>query len=206
MALINFYPPNLIIEIQDPNPPIHPPGLLKKVNMVLSKPSAKVEVIKPKALRDGIPIEERKDFKNMFKDLDYSKLTEMDQAYIRNFYTKEMQKIEDKQNGVYKPKPMTPNKSKGMIKQAKAKAKEKVITFNLPTKIKAPVAPVEIKPKVAAKVAPTPVKKSKPKVTVGSDSETEETKTPSKNPLITNQKGFFSRMWEDVLNLSLIHI
>ena len=183
--------------------------MLQQVNSLLSKPSAKVEVKVPETLKNGIPIEEREDFKKMFKDLDFSRLTELDQAYIKNFYTKELQKIEDGRKGL--PQYNNPNyqKNHGKILSAKGKASlkakqtVKVFKVHLPTKIKAVTQPQEIK----SPPTPDTPKQTKPvdspkdqKNQKDQKDQKEKVKDLPKNPLVVSQKGFFGRMWRNVID------
>jgi len=136
-------------------------------------------------------VDEEEDFKKMFKDLDYSKLSDMDQAYIRNFYVNEMQKIEDKKKGIYKPKKISP----GLLKKKKPEPKTKIISITVPKKPKAPVVKQEPKEEAKkTKVDDKAVSKSDDIPLLNSKDKKVETK----------KKGIYIRLWTFILNFKYL--
>lgn len=169
-------------------------NLVKKANDSLGKPSAidQTDLSRGTAKR-AKPIEEEEDFKRMFKDLDYSKLSDMDQAYIRHFYTSEMQKLEDMRHGTYKPKPI----KVPVFKKPRKQAKTQTIVIKVPAKKKAVPAPVE-----APQVKPPASKEAQPSQAspLQSAANTESAAKGSEAPA----KGAFRRIWRAIRNSKFI--
>lgn len=200
LARYIFFPPKVTEDVQ--TIPTNPEkiNIIQKANDSLSKPSTMDQTdLSPKPVRGGIPIEEQEDFKRMFKDLDYSKLSDMDQAYIRHFYTTEMQKLEDMKRGTYKPKPTRIKP----FKKAPKKQKTQVIKIKVPTKKTLPVQPKEAPKVEGSEPKKAPVKQASPlespaKKEVKPDEKKTETGTLSVG------KGVFSRIWAFILSSKLI--
>lgn len=175
--------------------------MLQKANESLGKASATVNTLdKPK--KRTIPVEEEDDFKRMFKDLNYSKMSDMDQAYIRNFYVTEMNKIEQRRKGIYRAK--IPDHVKR--RKSVPKPQTKTIKIKAPKKSKADPAP-----------APTPSTQFAPKKTEKTPDSTQKTKQESTQgkksgqaspspeaPQEILQKGIFARSWLFVLHYKLV--
>ena len=173
-------------------------NIIQKANNSLGKPSAMDQTdLSPKTKKGGIPIEEQEDFKRMFKDLDYSKLSDMDQAYIRHFYTTEMQKLEEIKRGTYKAKPV---RAKTFTKTPK-KPKTQVIKIKVPTKKKLLVQPTEAPSVKTPAKKDAPVEKKSPLQPSTNKDAKPEKKQENTGPV---SKGVFSRVWETVLRNKFI--